>query len=1099
METEIANYQAQLGVLDSDIEDIKARIGERETELAAIGKADHPTNQRLPQESQRDFLIRTGKITPFSKIADDTSSSIELSLEDALRNAEKGEPEVVTIPDEQFHTDERSHRVLLRPGFIEIDESSETSSDAAEASDKPAKRRRLRNGKAKAVTSDSPSLGSDESFDPDLSDRQFGQSYADEVDDDSGDIALLDPDLKRKRSKRKPRTRESESEEGELADPDDGDEQIYQTRLKSWCARRCTARSKINAPSQGTDSQDDEPEWQLPHPTIPSTDIGDGLKVPGDIFPALFDYQKTGTTWLRELYSNKTGGILGDEMGLGKTIQVIAFLSSLHHSGRLQGPVVIVAPVTVMKQWVNEFHTWWPALRVSILHSSGSGMVGMKHEAYAEDEFLEDRRPSTLKKPRLTKAQKAAKRIIDNVVKTGHVIVTSYSGLQTYAEMLLPVEWGYAVLDEGHQIRNPDAAITLYAKELRTPHRLVVSGTPMQNNMIELWSLIDFIFPGKLGNLLDFKYTFEVPIRTGGYANASNLQIQTAAKCAQTLKESIKMHYLSRLKSDVAADLPKKTEKVIFCRLTKPQREAYEAVLGSEQVNAVLTGKAKSLAAIDILRKICNHPDLQEHKVLSKKPGYNYGNAVKSGKLVVAKDLIKLFKDTGHKTLLFAQQRITLDILERNIQKMHGVNYRRMDGTTNIANRQAMVNEFNTNPDAHVFLLTTKVGGLGLNLTGADRVIIFDPNWNPATDIQARERSWRLGQTRDVAIYRLMVAGTVEEKIYHRQIYKQHLTNKILKDSKQRQAFQQHDLHDLFTLGTMEDDTTETSRMFKGSEVKFNTGSSGRQLDTESFVPWGGTSPPPPLERDYRRQSSSTKERAAPDAVEEVDGIAAIEAVESETESDDGVPNTDDRLMEALFSRAGVHSALEHDDIIDGKRRVTADPGSIEREATKVARQAANHLKKSEAIAKTREAGTVTFTGRYGTSNHPQASRFPRNRGGPSSSGVLEVLQGRLAEQDAAAGPSRPRSMVNAAAIRERKRLNFVRKIQGQLRDFFEVHRGRVHTQNMTDHFLHKCNGADEKDTFLKVLREIAVLERPSNTGRGLWTLKEQYRQGRLS
>src|SRR5271155_557609 len=166
-----------------------------------------------------------------------------------------------------------------------------------------------------------------------------------------------------------------------------------------------------------------------------------------------------------------------------------------------------------------------------------------------------------------------------------------------------------------------------------------------------------------------------------------------------------------------------------------------------------------------------------------------------------------------------------LDILEKYIRSMQGMKYRRMDGNTPIQHRQNMVDEFKNDPNLHVFLLTTKVGGLGINLTGADRVIIFDPDWNPSTDQQARERAWRLGQKREVTIYRLMTAGTIEEKIYHRQIFKQFLTNKILKDPKQRQTFHLSDLHDLFSLGS-DEAPTETSTLFKDAQVKYPTGTS---------------------------------------------------------------------------------------------------------------------------------------------------------------------------------------------------------------------------------------------------------------------------------
>ena len=279
-------------------------------------------------------------------------------------------------------------------------------------------------------------------------------------------------------------------------------------------------------------------------------------------------------------------------------------------------------------------------------------------------------------------------------------------------------------------------------------------------------------------------------------------------RCAETLKDAISPYLLQRFKVDVATDLPQKKEQVLFCKLTKQQRTAYENFLHSDEMKSISAGKRQMLFGIDWLRKICNHPDLTEHKTASKVA--NYGAAHRSGKMQVVKELISLWKKGGHKTLLFAQHRIMLDILEKMMKNLPDFQYRRMDGDTPIKRRQDLVDEFNNDPDLHVFLLTTKVGGLGVNLTGADRVIIYDPDWNPSTDIQARERSWRLGQKRQVEIYRLMSAGTIEEKIYHRQIFKQFLTNRVLRDPKKQQTFQMSDLHDLFTLGSDKEGETET-------------------------------------------------------------------------------------------------------------------------------------------------------------------------------------------------------------------------------------------------------------------------------------------------
>ena len=256
-----------------------------------------------------------------------------------------------------------------------------------------------------------------------------------------------------------------------------------------------------------------------------------------------------------------------------------------------------------------------------------------------------------------------------------------------------------------------------------------------------MWSLFDFVFPGRLGTLPVFQNQFSVPINMGGYANATNVQVQTAYKCAVVLRDVVSPYLLRRMKVDVAADLPKKSEKVLFCKLTQTQQDAYKEFLKSGKLQSIFSGKRQVLFGVDILRKICNHPDLANREVLSVKSGYDYGNASKSGKMQVVRALIELWKSQGHRTLLFAQTKQMLDILEKFMRQLGGnedMKYLRMDGSTPIVHRQTLVDRFNEDESLNVFLLTTRVGGLGVNLTGADRVIIYDPDWNPSTDVQAR-------------------------------------------------------------------------------------------------------------------------------------------------------------------------------------------------------------------------------------------------------------------------------------------------------------------------------------------------------------------------
>ena len=1118
LDNEIAHIHAQLRLLDTDLDQINERMHERQRDLPPEVESteDATGNRRLPNESQRDFLIRTGKITPFSKIPIRNLGRSDSSLQEVLLDAEEGEDEAPELPTacNAISTAILSHRNLRQPGFTEDAEEEEHASPTGPA--RPAKKRRLHqradrsfnkeetqslNGVVDDNEANKASSDTDDgTFIPNMNDRQLaGMEYSSEDDEYMiKESTLRKPDAHSEAGRPRKRAQFGNHSE-DLSGLDDGNERLYQRRLGVWIQRRRATRTKALAKSSIANNEVQNPdikpeeveddrtlneiqppgeEWHQPHPTRADTKFERGLAIPGDVYPSLFDYQKIGVQWLWELYCQQVGGIVGDEMGLGKTIQVIAFLAGLHYSRKLTKPIIVVAPATVMKQWVNEFHAWWPPFRVSILHTSGSGMVDIGRELQEEEETLSRLPSGTTKEPR-TKSQKSAKRIVDRVIQEGHILVTTYSGLQSYAQLLIPVEWEYAILDEGHKIRNPNAAITIYCKELRTSNRIILSGTPMQNNLMELWSLFDFVFPMRLGTLVNFRQQFEFPIRQGGYANASNLQVQTAAKCAETLKDTISPYLLQRFKADVASDLPSKSEQVLFCKLTKFQRNAYEDFLNSDDLKAIMSGKRQILYGVDILRKICNHPDLVDHRSLSTKPDYNYGSGAKCGKMQVVKALLELWRDQGHKTLLFAQHRIMLDILEKYIRSMAGLDYRRMDGTTNISTRQSLVDEFNNNSDVHVFLLTTKVGGLGVNLTGADRVIIYDPDWNPSTDVQARERAWRLGQKREVMIYRLMTAGTIEEKIYHRQLFKQFLTNKILRDPKQRQTFQMKDLHDLFTLGGANDQTTETGQLFKGTEVDFNDGDASLELQAISR-PSGVT--------DATNPSRGIENGMS---INDLTGVDHMERFQGEQDGERKAPaaerkNSEARVMESIFARSGVHAALEHDKIVNGKK-VMADPTIIEIEAKRVAAEAAKELKRARDAARDVPVGTPTWTGQYGVAGRPEqrSQGLGRGRGGPSSLSILAGLQNRQAGRGLA---NSSRSSTPGSASSSPKGTDFI----SMIRDYLVTHGGSVYTQMLIDHFNRYCNTPSRTAEFKAMLTEIATLQQGTR-GRGRWVLKGEF------
>lgn len=582
------------------------------------------------------------------------------------------------------------------------------------------------------------------------------------------------------------------------------------------------------------------------------------LTIPPWINNSLFPYQRTGLQWMWELHLQESGGIVGDEMGLGKTVQICAFLGCMAASRHIRS-VLIVAPATILSSWLSHLKQWAPGLRRLLIHKSHeenrvltekllreveswihTARSECWYEAIDEEDLPDD-------------GKKQEEEIFNKFCGTGYVFVTTFENIRRNVDLYVSHRWDYVILDEGQKIRNPDADITLACKRLRTSHRLLLSGTPIQNDLKELWSLFDFVFPGRLGTLPIFESEFADPIRRGGYANASPAVVQLAYRCALILRDLINPFLLRRRKKDIkeVSRMPGKTEQILFCKLTNMQRSMYESYLKSDEVNSVIRGTAQCFKPIIVLRKICNHPDL----LLSdpKNAGITAWNPINvndrdlidsddnndrcdrigtlveaSGKLQVLAKILPLWKEQGHRVLIFSQWKKMLDLIQQLLISQN-ISFSRMDGNTNVASRQQLVDRFNKDTSIFVMLLTTKTGGVGLNLTGANRIILYDPDWNPQSDAQARERAWRFGQRSSVTVYRFITAGTIEEKMYHRQIFKTALTNQVLVDPKQTQRFfSQRDLRDLFTLKPEVDSSsskkkhkhsTETDEITRGKGV----------------------------------------------------------------------------------------------------------------------------------------------------------------------------------------------------------------------------------------------------------------------------------------
>jgi SNF2 family DNA or RNA helicase len=448
----------------------------------------------------------------------------------------------------------------------------------------------------------------------------------------------------------------------------------------------------------------------------------------GDLDAVLRPYQKEGVGWLYFLRTSGFGGILADEMGLGKTVQVLALLRSL--KGRRALPSLVVCPTSLVFNWEAEARKFTPELRVMALHGADRATLFAR-------------------------------------IPEHDLVVTSYALLRRDAEQYRALEFDTVVLDEAQHIKNRQTQNAQAVKSIRAAHKLVLTGTPMENSVLDLWSIFDFLMPGYLGAAQDFRDRYEIPITRDRSA-----AVQT--RLARRLRPFV----LRRAKRDVAADLPEKIEQVSYCDLGDEQRAYYRQVLETgrrEILDAVNTnGLAKSrmlvLTTLLRLRQICC--DVRLLKIAGAEQ-----SAPPSGKVELFHELIEETLDGGHRALVFSQFTTMLGLLRQELDA-RAIQSCYLDGATK--DRAAVVEKFQGDPGIPVFLISLKAGGTGLNLTGADTVIHFDPWWNPAVEAQATDRAHRIGQRKVVTSYKLIARGTVEEKILNLQARKRALTEAVL-------------------------------------------------------------------------------------------------------------------------------------------------------------------------------------------------------------------------------------------------------------------------------------------------------------------------------
>ncbi|KAK9400724.1 hypothetical protein NXF25_011438 [Crotalus adamanteus] len=556
----------------------------------------------------------------------------------------------------------------------------------------------------------------------------------------------------------------------------------------------------------------------------------ENYKIPVPIKAELRKYQQEGVNWLAFLNKYKLHGILCDDMGLGKTLQSICILAGDHYlrtqeyartkmADNIPLPSLVVCPPTLTGHWVDEVGKFCSKEFLNPLHYTG---------------------------PPTERAR------LQHHVKRHNLIVASYDVVRNDIDFFRNIKFNYCILDEGHVIKNGKTKLSKAIKQLTANYRIILSGTPIQNNVLELWSLFDFLMPGFLGTERQFAARYGKPILASRDARSSSREQEAGVLAMEALHRQVLPFLLRRMKEDVLQDLPPKIIQDYYCILSPLQIQLYEDFAKSrakcdvdETVSAASvteeTEKPKLKAtghvfqALQYLRKLCNHPALvltthhPEHKRITEKLAAENSSLRDIQHAPKLSALKQLLLDCGlgnggspesgtetivaqHRILIFCQLKSMLDIVEHDLLKPHlpSVTYLRLDGSIPAGQRHSIVSRFNNDPSIDVLLLTTHVGGLGLNLTGADTVVFVEHDWNPMKDLQAMDRAHRIGQKRVVNVYRLITRGTLEEKIMGLQKFKMNIANTVIsQENTSLQSMGTDQLLDLFTLD--KDGKTEKS------------------------------------------------------------------------------------------------------------------------------------------------------------------------------------------------------------------------------------------------------------------------------------------------
>ncbi|KAI9680992.1 MAG: hypothetical protein M1829_001072 [Trizodia sp. TS-e1964] len=695
--------------------------------------------------------------------------------------------------------------------------------------------------------------------------------------------------------------------------------------------------------------------------------------IPAPIAQWLRDYQVQGVAFLHELFVYQKGGILGDDMGLGKTIQVIAFLTAafgktgderdakrMRKSRRAQGRpwyprALVVCPGSLIENWKAEFNRW-----------------GWWHI----DTYHGDSKETALK-----------------AATTGRleVMITTYATYRMNKDAINMVEWDCVVADECHQIKELSSEVTKAMNQVNALCRIGLTGTAIQNKYEELWAILNWTNPGRFGPLSTWKSTVSQPLKVGQSHDATVYQLSRARKTAKKLVENLLPEFfLRRMKTLIAHQLPKKSDKVVFCPLSDTQRDSYERYLECEVIQHVKntsdicycnSGKKRGwccetklsngdkwqshvFPAISNLQKLSNHlamlipqstdlPDKQERDLetlqhilpdqwnelyKNRDSILNFSNPEFCGKWKILKKLLRFWHGNGDKVLVFSHSVRLLKMLHMLFNHT-SYNVSFLDGSMSYEERQITVDDFNSDPAQFVFLISTKAGGVGLNITSANKVVIVDPNWNPSYDLQAQDRAYRIGQVRDVEVFRLVSAGTIEEIVYARQIYKQQQANIGYNASTERRYFkgvqekkdQKGEIFGLRNLFSFQDDNI----ILRDIVNKTNVAESKVGVDVVGFdIEGAANDEDDPLRGDAEDsamsqlaalvQEEEVKPMARPNKIDAIQAILASAGVEYTHENSEVVGSS---KVEAQLSRR-AEEAGDDADVGEVGAFASAVPGS---------------------------------------------------------------------------------------------------------------------------------------------------------------------------